>query len=397
MTALFLILGDAFWPSTTIEVETTGNHVMKVLAPSQPGVFKVFFQSYGVGGQTGPLVSQTIEVTCSASVSNWCEGEKRWIPLSGRCVRTYRPCGIDKRVGVPETDPCFIYPCNAATKSCGRVPVGGAACGECFIPPCIPSCVNKTCGDDGCGGSCGSCSIAGQVCNTTSFSCVPCSPQVGGNGDCGVFFFFVCFPLIVSTKSAPEKSAETMLASALAAIVHRHKHALLTKRVAFRRALLLAPAHRRIHCLESICPSVLPSSIRTTRTASRTSFLSSWSFFKKRMVFSNRYFKLNNSDAYTTEPVKNITSASDWGTVDEFTVPKSGIRSRIFLNTDGCVVLLLWVVFECFLLSDFASQISRLDAIARKWTGHSRYRLQVCDSSWYSCTRLARNQEMGRT
>jgi hypothetical protein len=98
----------------------------------------------------------------------------------------------------------------------------------------------------------------------------------------GVFFFFVCFPLIVSTKSAPEKSAETMLASALAAIVHRHKHALLTKRVAFRRALLLAPAHRRIHCLESICPSVLPSSIRTTRTASRTSFLSSWSFFKKK-------------------------------------------------------------------------------------------------------------------
>jgi hypothetical protein len=35
---------------------------------------------------------------------------------------------------------------------------------------CIPSCLNKQCGDDGCGGSCGTCD-SGNVCNTNQ--CVP--------------------------------------------------------------------------------------------------------------------------------------------------------------------------------------------------------------------------------
>jgi hypothetical protein len=67
---------------------------------------------------------------------------------------------------------------------CGTCPMGAAcnAQGACFS--CTPNCTGKTCGDDGCGGSCGACPTgsgcsdkkqcvvgcncsAGQVCQTT--------------------------------------------------------------------------------------------------------------------------------------------------------------------------------------------------------------------------------------
>jgi MYXO-CTERM domain-containing protein len=43
--------------------------------------------------------------------------------------------------------------------SCGTCPQGQTCTdGECKVPPsCVPSCAGKTCGDDGCGGSCGAC------------------------------------------------------------------------------------------------------------------------------------------------------------------------------------------------------------------------------------------------
>lgn len=55
---------------------------------------------------------------------------------------------------------------------------------------CTPSCTDKTCGDDGCGGSCGSCG-PGQVCNAAQTcvardACVPnCGPRTCGDDGCG--------------------------------------------------------------------------------------------------------------------------------------------------------------------------------------------------------------------
>ena len=46
---------------------------------------------------------------------------------------------------------------------------------------CTPDCADKTCGEDGCGGSCGTCP-AGQPC--TAGNCVPCVPQCDGK-ECG--------------------------------------------------------------------------------------------------------------------------------------------------------------------------------------------------------------------
>src|SRR5215213_10642093 len=48
---------------------------------------------------------------------------------------------------------------------------------------CTPTCGRKQCGDDGCGGSCGSCA-AGQFC-TSGTCCTPESPAVTCAGRCG--------------------------------------------------------------------------------------------------------------------------------------------------------------------------------------------------------------------
>jgi hypothetical protein len=50
-----------------------------------------------------------------------------------------------------------------------------------LTPPCTPTCAGKTCGDDGCGGSCGSCG-ANQACQ--GGSCV-CTAQCCADTDCG--------------------------------------------------------------------------------------------------------------------------------------------------------------------------------------------------------------------
>jgi endoglucanase len=53
---------------------------------------------------------------------------------------------------------------------------------------CTPDCSGKVCGNDGCGGSCGSCA-GGQTCNTSGqcvASCTPnCAGKVCGNDGCG--------------------------------------------------------------------------------------------------------------------------------------------------------------------------------------------------------------------
>jgi V8-like Glu-specific endopeptidase len=75
--------------------------------------------------------------------------------------------------------------------TCGSCAAGqSCSAGQCL---CVPACSGKVCGDDGCGGSCGSCGV-GQSC-TTGGSCVgSCLPSCVGKtcgddgcgGSCGV-------------------------------------------------------------------------------------------------------------------------------------------------------------------------------------------------------------------
>ena len=78
----------------------------------------------------------------------------------------------------PEPEPC-VPACDA--KTCGDDGCGGS-CGTCTAPAtcvssncCTPECTDLVCGDDGCGGSCGDCGDGQQctagLCEAKSYSC----------------------------------------------------------------------------------------------------------------------------------------------------------------------------------------------------------------------------------
>jgi hypothetical protein len=106
-----------------------------------------------------------------------CDGTKLLKCVSGQVVTV--DCAAGGKV-CAYSPPAGVYDCvltclpNCAGKMCGEDGCGGS-CGTCGkgdqclagvcepLSPCIPDCAGRTCGDDGCGGSCGSCAD-GQVC-----------------------------------------------------------------------------------------------------------------------------------------------------------------------------------------------------------------------------------------
>jgi len=115
-------------------------------------------------------------VTCSA----WCAHEGFECGPQGACDCGTCDCGEECEVGT-----CVFGGCDG--KSCGDDGCGGS-CGECAAPnscvsgqcSCIPDCTGKNCGEDGCQGVCGVCSegwgCVGGVCE--------CFPQCAGK-ECG--------------------------------------------------------------------------------------------------------------------------------------------------------------------------------------------------------------------
>ncbi|MSP93503.1 MAG: hypothetical protein EXR79_17210 [Myxococcales bacterium] len=88
-------------------------------------------------------------------------------------------------------------------KACGDDGCGGS-CGTCADPAkpfceplsgkckaqCVPACLGKTCGDDGCGGSCGTCATgtdcsASGHCKPPGWTCDPAWYATGDTCDCG--------------------------------------------------------------------------------------------------------------------------------------------------------------------------------------------------------------------
>jgi MYXO-CTERM domain-containing protein len=92
------------------------------------------------------------------------------------CAGATVPCGsacVDTR---NDTDHCGACdsPC-AAGETCSA--------GTCGTGPCMPDCTGRTCGDDGCGGSCGDCMTAGQVC-ASGGQCLCGDGSTGCGSDC---------------------------------------------------------------------------------------------------------------------------------------------------------------------------------------------------------------------
>lgn len=91
--------------------------------------------------------------------------------VNGKCTNTCYPN--------PDTESCAGNCGKTVKNNCGQPVV----CPPCT---CVPQCSGRTCGDDGCGGSCGTCPD-GQTCNNAEGVCV-CVPQdisITCDGNCG--------------------------------------------------------------------------------------------------------------------------------------------------------------------------------------------------------------------
>jgi cysteine-rich repeat protein len=110
--------------------------------------------------------------------------------LEGQCVAVPPGCG-DGKIGSGETcddgnaiagDGCSLLCTTEAEWTCVTKPAG-SVCTK--TSGCIPTCGDKKCGDNGCGGTCGTCD-PGSVC-TGAGTCAddPCQPDpCNGHGTC---------------------------------------------------------------------------------------------------------------------------------------------------------------------------------------------------------------------
>ena len=99
--------------------------------------------------------------------------------------------------------------------SCGPCETGEVCTTEGACVACTPDCLGKACGDNGCGGTCGACD-AGQVCqaNQCVANCVPdCQDKVCGDNGCGGLCGTCTAPLACSAGACVDPAL--LLTSAL--------------------------------------------------------------------------------------------------------------------------------------------------------------------------------------
>jgi len=93
--------------------------------------------------------------------------------------------GSDAALGTDAgcTSSCVGLECgdDGCGGTCGSCTTGTCASGTCS---CTPNCTGRTCGDDGCGGSCGTCTTG--TCVSGTCSCTPnCTGRTCGDDGCG--------------------------------------------------------------------------------------------------------------------------------------------------------------------------------------------------------------------
>jgi len=116
---------------------------------------------------------------------------------NGNCVQDPEGCGNITSVGECEgtvlkkcvSNQVITIDCGTTAKVCSFVPNSGVY--DC-VAECIANCGSKECGDDGCGGTCGTCA-KGEECNKVGrcdkpAGCTPvCTGKVCGPDGCGGF------------------------------------------------------------------------------------------------------------------------------------------------------------------------------------------------------------------
>jgi len=86
-----------------------------------------------------------------------------------------RECGADPGPG------CAGETCGTLDGACPA----GEACNAQGLCECAPDCNGKVCGPDGCDGTCGECTVAGELCSTDGTECIACADPQCGEDQCG--------------------------------------------------------------------------------------------------------------------------------------------------------------------------------------------------------------------
>ncbi|MFN7131869.1 MAG: hypothetical protein ACK4N5_07295, partial [Myxococcales bacterium] len=105
------------------------------------------------------------------------------VPCGTTCCPTGQSCGPGNVCKAATCTPsCSNKICgdDGCGGSCGDCPVG-RVCSDGLCVQCQPSCQGKVCGPDGCGGTCGSC---GQGTSCQNGQCAQCTPNCQGKS-CG--------------------------------------------------------------------------------------------------------------------------------------------------------------------------------------------------------------------
>jgi hypothetical protein len=139
-------------------------------------------------------------ICCVRNTSGFCNGtagaqcpcdssQCKTCDSSGTCVSTCSPsqtcCSGTCRQCCADSD-CTSgqHCCSGTCHQCcvdNDCPTGQTCQSGTCVVVCTPNCAGKTCGDNGCGGSCGTCPD-GQRCSNGQ--CVPCPSTCSTNGDC---------------------------------------------------------------------------------------------------------------------------------------------------------------------------------------------------------------------
>ncbi|UQA63498.1 hypothetical protein E8A73_002150 [Polyangium aurulentum] len=139
-----------------VEPGATGTFTGTLTAPPRTGLFQLGFEArYDGQPFGGVLPAPQTEVTCSDGV--YCNGAERFV--AGACVAGPNPCD--------DSADCTTDACDEATDTCSHQL--GAGCAKC-VSDCTPDCTGKVCGDNGCGGSCGTCA-QGEGCASAAGVC----------------------------------------------------------------------------------------------------------------------------------------------------------------------------------------------------------------------------------
>lgn len=155
--------GDASWKDADlalVEEAAPGKPATfsgQITAPPQPGRHTVAWQPAHGTTLFAERITAKVVVTCDDGI--FCNGAERF--AGGKCNPGSPACD--------DKSDCTTDLCDEAKGLCSHEL--GDMCDACFSD-CTPDCTNKVCGDDGCGGTCGTCAMT-EGCASVMGKCQP--------------------------------------------------------------------------------------------------------------------------------------------------------------------------------------------------------------------------------